>query len=132
VVPDAVDHLGSAPLDAVAPRPELVFVANFAYQPNVDAAFWLCREIFPRVREQVPEARALLVGNGPPQELQALACEHIFVTGRVPSVAPSLDRAAVVVCPLRVGGGIKVKMLEALCRGKAIVASSPDGGPCTD
>jgi polysaccharide biosynthesis protein PslH len=124
VVPDGVDHLGSSPLTSVPSQPELVFVANFAYQPNVDAAFWFCREIFPRVREQVPQVRALLVGNGPPTEVQALACDHICVTGRVPSVAPYLDRAAVVVSPLRVGGGIKVKMLEALSRCKAIVSTS--------
>lgn len=123
VVPDGVDHLGSSPLAPVAAQPELVFIANFAYQPNVDAAFWFCREILPRVRERVPDVRALLVGNGPPKKVQALACERVCVTGRVRSVAPYLDRAAVVVSPLRVGGGIKVKVLEALCRGKAIVST---------
>jgi glycosyltransferase involved in cell wall biosynthesis len=124
VVPDGLDHLGSPPANLLEPQPDLVFVANFAYQPNADAALWFCREILPRVREQVPEARAFLVGNGPPRKVQALACDHVCVTGRVRSVAPYLDRAAVVVSPLRIGGGIKVKVLEALCRGKAIVSTS--------
>jgi glycosyltransferase involved in cell wall biosynthesis len=124
VAPDGLDHLGSPPANLLEPQPELVFVANFAYQPNADAAHWFCREILPRVRERVPDARAFLVGNGPPQEVQALACDQVCVTGRVRSVAPYLDRAAVVVSPLRIGGGIKVKVLEALSRGKAIVSTS--------
>jgi glycosyltransferase involved in cell wall biosynthesis len=124
VVPDGLDHLASPPANLLEPQPEVVFVANFAYQPNADAALWFCREIFPRVREQVREARALLVGNNPPPEVRALACDQLCVTGRVRSVAPYLDRAAVVVSPLRIGGGIKVKVLEALCRGKAIVSTS--------
>jgi glycosyltransferase involved in cell wall biosynthesis len=124
LVPDGADHLGRPPADAVGLQPELLFVANFAYQPNLDAANWFCREILPRVREQVPEARALLVGNDPPGEVQDLACEHVCVTGRVPSVSRYLDRAAVVVSPLRIGGGVKVKVLEALYRGKAIVSTS--------
>jgi glycosyltransferase involved in cell wall biosynthesis len=124
VVPDGIDHLGSAPLDRAEPLNELVFVANFAYQPNADAALWFCREIFPRVRERVPEARVLLVGNAPPPEVLGLSSQQIEVTGRVGAVEPYLDRAAVVVAPLRIGGGIKVKVLEALARGKAIVSTS--------
>ena len=124
VVPDGVDHLGAPPPNRPDPRRELVFVANFAYEPNADAAAWFCREILPRVRKRVPDARALLVGNEPPPEVLALGCEHVELTGRVPAVGRYLDRAAVVVAPLRVGGGIKVQVLEALCRGKAIVTTS--------
>ncbi|HKG43299.1 MAG TPA: glycosyltransferase [Gaiellaceae bacterium] len=124
VVPDGFDHLGAPPGERPEPRPELVFVGNFAYEPNADAARWFCGEILPRVRWRVPAARALLVGNAPPPEVLELGCDHVEVTGRVPSVADHLDRAAVVVSPLRVGGGIKVKVLEALCRGKAIVSTS--------
>jgi glycosyltransferase involved in cell wall biosynthesis len=124
VVPDGVDHLGAPAPERAEPARELVFVANFAYDPNVDAAAWFCRELLPRVRERVPDARTLLVGNEPPPEVLGLGCEHVEVTGRVPRVERYLDRAAVVVSPLRVGGGIKVKVLEALCRGKAIVTTS--------
>ena len=124
LVPDGVDHLGGPPPERLPQRRELLFVANFAYGPNVDAAQWFCAEILPRVREFAPGARATLVGNAPPPEVAALASAEIEVTGRVRCVAPFLDRAAVVVSPLRVGGGIKVKVLEALCRGKAIVSTS--------
>lgn len=103
-----------------------MFVANFAYQPNLDAAWFLCDEIVPRVVREIPGARFLLVGTSPPDDLRAAAeaCPNIAVTGRVPAVEPYLDAAQVVVAPLRIGGGIKVKVLEALARGRPLVASS--------
>ncbi|HVM11686.1 MAG TPA: glycosyltransferase family 4 protein [Actinomycetota bacterium] len=104
--------------------PRIAFVANFAYQPNVDAALHLARDILPRIRKAVPEVALMLVGNGPPDEVRALAGDGIVVTGRVPSVAPYLAAADVVVCPLRVGGGAKVKISEAIAEGKAIVTTS--------
>lgn len=65
------------------------------------------------------------MGNAPPAEVQALARRRsVVVTGRVPEIGPFLDAASVIACPLRVGGGIKVKMLEAMSRGKAIVTTS--------
>lgn len=126
LIPDGVDHLPlprtGAPGD---PGHVVAFAANFAYQPNVDAALYLCREIWPRVVRRLPHARLLLVGNAPPDEIRALAGRrNVVVTGRVPSIDPFLEKASVVVCPLRVGGGIKVKMLEAMGRGKAIVTTS--------
>ncbi len=134
VVPDGADHLltpgRSAPgaeLVASIPRGFSVgFVANFAYQPNVDAALYLAREIFPRVRAHVPAAQLFLVGNAPPPEIERLSstASGILVTGRVPAVEPYIDAVDVIVCPLRIGGGVKVKLLEALSRGKAIVTTS--------
>lgn len=127
LVPDGVDHL---PLridsdSPGAPGHVVAFAANFGYQPNVDAALYLCGEIWPRVLRRVPHARLLLVGNAPPEEVRRLGGRNnVVVTGRVPSVDPFLEKASVVVCPLRVGGGIKVKMLEAMARGKAIVTTS--------
>src|SRR5690606_19637712 len=87
----------------------LLFVGNYEYAPNVDAALLLAREILPQVRQHEPDARLWLVGNAPPPELQALAGEHIKVTGRVPDVRPYLARASVFACPLRLGAGIKNK-----------------------
>lgn len=125
LIPDGVDHIplpeAGAPGD---PGHVVAFAANFAYQPNVDAALYLCNEIWPRVYRRLPHARLLLVGNAPPAEVRALAGRrNVVVTGRVPSVDPFLEKASVVVCPLRIGGGIKVKMLEAMARGKAIVTT---------
>jgi glycosyltransferase involved in cell wall biosynthesis len=74
----------------------------------------------------VPGAQLWLVGNAPPDGIRALKRDRVRVTGRVPDVVPYLDDATVIACPLRIGGGVKVKALEAVRRGKAVV-SSPIG-----
>jgi len=113
------------PLHALGtPPPDLLFVGNFVHPPNRDAALRLATAIYPRLHARVPGLRLHLVGDHPPHALRALASEHIVVTGRVPDVTPFLERATVVVAPLRQGGGIRVKVLEALAAGKAVVASS--------
>lgn len=132
LVPDGCDHLARD--DDVAGGYDLskwsgkiaVFVGNFAYQPNIDAARHLVSDIWPYVLRHDPAARLILVGNAPPPEIEALAKRRsrVEVTGRVPDVTPYLDMADVFLCPLRIGGGIKVKVLEALCRGKPIVTTS--------
>ena len=126
VVPDGVDHLvaASPPEPITTDRPTVCFVGNFAYEPNHDAARFLLDEVLPRLRSAVPDVDLLLVGNAPPPWLQELAASRgATVTGRVPSVAPYLLGADVVVCPLRVGGGVKVKVLEALSVGCAVVTT---------
>src|SRR3954452_22830850 len=125
LVPDGADHLASDGLRAAqrAGR-RVVMVGNFGYGPNVDGALWLAREVMPLVRDVVPDAELQLVGTSPPEEIRALAGDGIEVTGRVPDVAPYLEAADVVVCPLLFGGGVKVKMLEAIRSGKAIVSTS--------
>lgn len=109
--------------------PALLFVGNYEYAPNVDAALRLAHDIFPAVKRRVPAARLWLVGNAPPPELRALASGDVRVTGRVPDVKPYLARAAAFVSPLRLGAGIKNKVLEALAVGCPVVATplSVDG-----
>jgi polysaccharide biosynthesis protein PslH len=128
VIPHGVDLPPSAvPGGEPVPHSEgktVLFLANFAYPPNTDGAMFLCKEVFPRVRAAEPSAELLLVGNDPPPHVRALAGEGIRVTGRVPSPDPFLRAADVVVCPLREGGGIKAKVLEALAAGKAVVTTS--------
>lgn len=105
--------------------PTILFVGNFAYEPNVDGALYFSREIFPLILKRVPNVRLILVGNAPPQEICSLTSNsQIQVTGRVTSLTPFYINADVVVCPLRIGGGVKVKVLEALGLGKAIVSTS--------
>jgi polysaccharide biosynthesis protein PslH len=105
----------------------ILFVCNFAYDPNVDAALYFSTEIFPIILEQVPNVSLFLVGNSPPIEIRRLAYpknSHIEVTGYVNSLEPFYKASTVVVCPLRIGGGVKVKLLEAIRAGKAIVTTS--------
>lgn len=113
----ACDPAGTGP-------PTLLFIGNFAHLPNVDAALTLARRILPLVRADHPGTRLEIVGSTPPRELLALAGEAVHVTGAVPSVTPHLERAAVVVVPIALGGGMRVKVLEALAAGKAVVAST--------
>jgi glycosyltransferase involved in cell wall biosynthesis len=102
---------------------EIVFVGNFGHPPNVDAAQWLVREIFPRVRARHAAARLRLVGAEVPASVLALAGDGVEVFANVPDVTPFLERASVVVAPLRMGSGMRVKVLEALAAGKALVAT---------
>lgn len=112
------------PLSPVgAPPPRLLFVGNFMHPPNVDAAMRLIRSIFPLVQQARPDAHLDLIGPGPPRELLDAAGPGVSVHGYVDDVRPYLDRAAVIVAPMRLGGGMRVKILEALAAGKAVVAS---------
>jgi glycosyltransferase involved in cell wall biosynthesis len=107
-----------------ATTPTVAFVATMGWAPNVDAALWLGREIWPLVRAQVPDAHLVLVGRGPTPEVVALADAGIEVTGTVADVAPYLQRARVVVAPLRAGGGTRLKIMEALDAGRPVVATA--------
>jgi glycosyltransferase involved in cell wall biosynthesis len=105
-------------------EPTVAFVATMGWAPNVDAAVWLGRDIWPRVQARVPGARLLLVGKDPAPAVRALAGESIEVTRTVDDVDPYLARARVVVAPLRAGGGTRLKIMEALDVGRPVVATS--------
>ena len=102
----------------------LLFVGNFTHQPNRDAALWLAREIMPALLAQRPEARLRIVGSSPPPEILALASGAVEVVADAPSIEPYTEAAAVVVAPVRVGGGMRMKVLQALAAGKAVVTTS--------
>lgn len=133
VIPNGVDTACFAPR-AVRRIPALLFVGNYEYGPNVDAALRLAQHIFPAVRAECPAAHLWLVGNAPPPELLALRSRAIRVTGRVPDVRPYLARAGVFLSPLRLGAGIKNKVLEALAMACPVVATplSLDGIAVTE
>lgn len=101
----------------------LLFVGNFKHPPNVDAAIRLITAIFPQVISKFPELVLHIVGDQPPHQLRQLANKNIMITGRVPDVTPYLDNTTIVVVPVRLGGGMRVKLLESLAAGKAVVAS---------
>jgi glycosyltransferase involved in cell wall biosynthesis len=117
VPPQPLDPEGADP-------PTILFVGSFGHPPNVDAAVWLATTLFPSVVERVPKARLRLVGHEPGDEVRALAGGPVSVHASVPDVVPHLDGAAVVVAPIRLGGSMRMKVLEALAAGKALVATS--------
>ena len=102
----------------------VVFTGGFLHAPNVDAARWLAGEIMPRLRTLHPGVRLRLVGADPRGAIASLASPDVEVVGWVPSMQPELARAAVVVAPVRVGGGQRMKVLEALAAGKAVVTTA--------
>lgn len=114
----------SRPLSPVGGRPpSILFVGSYRHPPNAEAAGWLVHEIFPLVREDHPDAELVLVGAGLPAELARTDTEGVVAVGAVDDVSEYLDRAAVIVAPIRSGGGVRVKVLEALGAGKAVVAT---------
>ena len=102
----------------------VLFTGTFAHLPNRDAARWLAAEIMPAVRAQAPGARLRIVGSTPPAEILGLAGDGIEVIADAPDMQPHLDAAAVVVAPVRSGGGMRMKVLEAIAREKAVVTTS--------
>jgi glycosyltransferase involved in cell wall biosynthesis len=103
----------------------LVFVGYFKHEPNVDAAYWLINKIFPQVAARFPKARLSLVGNEPPPELKGrLNGLNITITGWVPDIREYLGHCAIFVAPLRLGAGMRGKMLEAWAMGAPIVCTS--------
>jgi glycosyltransferase involved in cell wall biosynthesis len=112
------------PLDPVGSYPpSMLFFGSFIHPPNVDAALRLVQFIFPKLRVRFPDLRLYIVGDQPPPRLSLLAGDGTIVTGRVSDLGPYLNGASVVVAPLRLGGGMRIKVLEALAAGKAVVAS---------
>lgn len=103
----------------------IVFVGLMSYMPNEDAAFYLCREVLPRLADHVPRPRVYLVGRNPSTRLSALHDgENVIVTGEVADVRPYVAKAQIVAVPLRFGGGTRLKILEAFAMGKAVVSTS--------
>ena len=104
---------------------KIVFSGVMGYPPNEDAALYFSQDIFPIIRAQRPSAQFWIVGSGPSQQVRELArCPGIHVTGEVEDVRPFVQSAAVIVCPLRVGSGVKNKILVAMAMQKATVATS--------
>ena len=115
-------HVLASPFPAGGPV--LVFSGAMDYWPNIDAVTWFARELLPRIRAQVPDARFWIVGMNPTPAVQALAGEGVAVTGTVPDVRPYLAHADVVVAPLRIARGIQNKVLEAMAMARPVVVSA--------
>ncbi len=113
------------PMDPARAEPKaILFTGNFSHPPNRDAAVWLAREIMPRIWESQPDARLRIVGSAPPREVQALAGDAVEVIADVPEVDPFLEAASVCAAPVRLGGGMRIKVLYALARGKPVVTTT--------
>jgi glycosyltransferase involved in cell wall biosynthesis len=123
-VPNGVDLGYFAPSSSPAQPRTLVFNGTLDYRPNVDAAYHLVDDIWPLVRERCPDAELTIVGRGSESELRRLRRDGVVATGEVPDLRPYLQRAAVVGVPVRMGGGTRLKVVEGLAMGKAMVSTT--------
>ena len=104
--------------------PRIVFTGSMDWEPNIDAMEWFCRDIWPTIVRQFPQAKFQIVGRKPHARVKQLASPTVEVTGTVPSVSDYLRDAAVVIVPLRIGGGTRLKIFEAMAMGKALVSTT--------
>jgi glycosyltransferase involved in cell wall biosynthesis len=125
VVPNAIDLARFQTRDRNPASRDLLFCGTLSYKPNRDAIVWFASAIWPHILRQVPDARFVIVGRTPPAEVQQLAASpSIEVHGDVPDVLPFYERAAVVVVPLRAGGGTRIKILEAGASRRPVVSTT--------
>jgi len=132
VVPTGIDveHYRAAQ-SVHATRPVVMFVGSMGWEGNIDAVEYFCREIWPSIRQVVPDAVFRIVGRDPHPRVRLLASESVAVTGNVPSPVDHLREAMVFVVPLRIGDGTRLKIFEAMASGRAVV-STPIGAEGLD
>jgi glycosyltransferase involved in cell wall biosynthesis len=125
VVPTGVDLAQYRPDPSVPePSPIVTFVGAMDWEPNVDGVEYFASEMWPAIQAEVPEAKFRIVGRNPDRRVKKWASESIEVTGRVPSVVEYLQQSAVVIVPLRIGGGTRLKIYEAMATAKAVVSTT--------
>jgi polysaccharide biosynthesis protein PslH len=126
VIPNAADVEYYQPRLADTPPVgrTVVFFGLLAYAPNVDGMIYFVEKIWPRIVAAHPDVSLKIIGAKPPRSLQLLAGPRIELTGFVPDLRPHLAAAAAVVVPLRLGGGTRLKVVEAMAMGKAIVSTT--------
>ena len=126
VIPTGVDVEYFQPLPGEETANSLVFTGSMDWLPNEDAIFYFTDAILPLIREHSPEVFLDVVGRNPSRKLQALAESEksIRLTGWVDDIRPFVGRGSVCIVPLRIGGGTRLKIFEAMAMGKAVVSTS--------
>jgi glycosyltransferase involved in cell wall biosynthesis len=124
VAPNGVDGSYFAPSDGRVDENTIVMTGFMKTRPNIDGALYFVNAILPLVLQSKPAAKFYIVGGSPPEEIRRLASPQVVVTGEVPDVRPYVHKAAVVVVPLRMGGGTRLKILEGLSMEKAMVSTT--------
>jgi sugar transferase (PEP-CTERM/EpsH1 system associated) len=124
ISPNGVDTHLCQPIPEAGETPAILFIGNMAYGPNIDGVVYFCSEIWPLIRQGVPDAEFWIVGMSPTERVKQLNGDGIFVTGRVPDIAPYYKRSKVCVVPLRAGSGTRLKILEAMAFGRPVVSTS--------
>jgi sugar transferase (PEP-CTERM/EpsH1 system associated) len=134
VVQTGVDTTYFVPGTEPERRAHMVFTGSMDWLPNEDGMQYFVRDILPRIRQVEPDATLSIIGRAPTPAVRRLASEPgIEVTGRVDDVRPHIAAGAVYVVPLRIGGGTRLKIFEAMSMGKAVVSTTvgAEGLPVT-
>ncbi len=126
IIPNAADveYYKPRPEDPLSDGRTVVYFGLLSTVPNVDGVIHFVEDIWPRIAQAHPGARCKVIGGRPPASLVALARPGVELTGFVPDLRPHLAAAAAVVVPLRLGGGTRLKIVEAMAMGKAIVSTT--------
>lgn len=126
VIPNAadIDFYQPRGTDPASDGRTVVYFGLLSTVPNIDAVTHFVQDVWPGIAARHPDARCKIIGGRPPPSLLALAGPRVELTGFVPDLRPHLAAAAAVVVPLRLGGGTRLKIVEAMAMGKAIVSTS--------
>ena len=117
-----LDLLRPTPLPTA---PQVLFPATLSYQPNIDGASWFCTRVWPRISSAVPGATLVLAGRAPAPAVRELErLPGVEMHADVPSMAPYFEAARVVVVPVRVGAGTRLKALDAMSAARPVVGTT--------
>ncbi len=123
-IPNGVDIQYFKPDPSVKQNCSLIFIGTLSWYPNIEAVRFIAQQLWPELKQAIPQISIDIIGAKPPEDIQQLGEQdvHFNVHGFVDDILPYLDRAAIYICPIMDGGGTKLKILDALSMGKAIVA----------
>ena len=127
VIPIAVDTVHLQPIKRQPGSFNIVTLGTLHYPPNADGIRWFMNDVFPLVREKIPEATLTIIGKNPPKDFAQAAektPKSIEVTGYVSDLGPYMSKAAIMVVPVRAGGGIRVRILEGFARAMPMVTTT--------
>jgi len=126
VIPNAADveYYQPRPTDPPPDGRSVVYFGLLSTVPNIDGVIHFVQDIWPRIAAAHPEAHLKIIGGRPPPSLLALAGPRVELTGFMPDLRPHLAAATAIVVPLRLGGGTRLKIVEAMAMGKAIVSTT--------
>lgn len=125
IIPNGVDVTHFSPDYASETAAHLIYIGSMDWYPNEDAVSFFAEEVLPKIQKNVSDVQFTIVGGNPSERVQRLAAmKGVVVTGRVPEIKPYFAEATVFVVPLRIGSGTRLKILEALAMGKAVVSTT--------
>jgi polysaccharide biosynthesis protein PslH len=127
VIPIAVDTHQIQPVPRAENSLNILTMGTLYYPPNADGIRWFIQQVFPLVRQKLPGAKLTIIGKGPPKDFWKLAADEtsgIVTTGFVPELDPYFAGSAVTVVPVRAGGGMRVRILEAFSRAAPVVTTT--------